>query len=171
MTLVASELIRWEQFSEMPFYSVDQFQIDNDFKIYEDSANYWDNNDFDGSAHSWHVSQSMRLIYWLYLISTEFEFSIDIPSLHPSAEFFLVLSGKLLPLGFANSDMYIDSYQGHIVDYFRKNERITCIVSAEDIQILTYLRGEFNEEIFSRTKQGKDEISEYLNGLCKKLEV
>ncbi len=171
MTLVASELLQQEQFSEMPFYSVNQLQIDNDFKVAEDSTNYWDSNEFSRSALSWNASQSIRLLYWLYLISTEFEFPIDIPSLHPSSEFFVVLSGKLLPLGFTNSEMYIDSYQGDVVDYFHNSERITCIVSAEDIQILTYLRGEFDEEVFPRSKQGKEEISEYLNELCKKLEV
>ncbi len=184
MIFAASEFVRQEKFSEKPFYSVKQLKIDNDLQKIEDTSNYWETtNNSDIFAFSWNSLQSIRvdlpenldsiirLMWSLYINNLENEYPIDFPSSHSSGEYFAVLSSKLIPLGFTNSEMYIDSYHGHVVDYFYKNERITCIVSAEDVQILTYLRGEFGEKVFARTKQGKEDVSEYMSRLCKNLEV
>ena len=184
MTFAASDLVQQEQFSEKPFYSVRQLKIDSGLKNNEDFSNTWGtSNEFDIYAFSWNALQStcvdlseilnlrIRLMWLLHIKSLENEYPIDLPSSHSSGEYFAVISSNLIPLGFTSSEMYSDSYHGRVIDYFYKNERITCIVSAEDVQILTYLRGEFDEKVFARTKQGKEDITEYMNGLCKNLEV
>ena len=184
MNFAASNLVQQEQFSEKPFYSVKQLKIDNDLQSSEDRFNNWvPSNDSDIFAFFWNALQStrvdlseilnrrIRLMWLLYINSLEDEYPIDIPSSYSPGEFFAVLSSKLIPLGFTDSEIYSDSYHGRVIDYFYEKERITCIVSSEHVQILTYLRGEFDEKVFARTKQGKEEISEYIDGLCKKLEV
>jgi len=75
------------------------------------------------------------------------------------------LSGILLPKHFERTEMYLDRFSGCIVDFFLSEERITCIVSAEEIQVLSYLNRELKEQIFERTKQAKIEIEVYVNGL------
>ena len=183
MNFAASDLVQQEQFSEKPFYSVKQLKIDNDLQYSEDYFSNWvTSNDSDNFAFFWNALQSTRVdlseipnrrirLMWLLYINSLDEYPIDIPSSYSPGEFFAVLSSKLIPLGFTNSEMYSDSYHGRVMDYFYKKERITCIVSSEDVQVLTYLRGDFDDKVFARTKQGKEDIAEYMNGLCKNLEV
>ena len=84
---------------------------------------------------------------------------------------FSMLSEFLNPLGFTRSKTYTDPYNGNVVDFFLKRERITCIVSSDEIQVLSYIQGSFSEKVFNPTSQSTFDISEHMQKLCKNLEV
>ena len=79
----------------------------------------------------------------------------DINSTEKSKEFFELIFGILKQLAFLKSDEYEDPLGGNVIDYFRDNERITCIVSSQRIQILSYIQGNFKEWNFVRMEIDK----------------
>ena len=103
-----------------------------------------------------------RLIQWLSSYAFENIQNFDFPSTNSPDDYYSILSSILLPRGFERTEMYIDQFNGHVVDFFSDEERITCIVSAEEIQILSFLKGEFGERMFERTKQTKTELDVYV---------
>ena len=91
---------------------------------------------------------------------------IDEVSLHDTAlEYFAILSDHLKPLSFSMSEEYGDVLGGRVTDYFRGDERITCVVSMPHVQVLSFLHGAFKDEIFDRLAPIKPALVEYLEGL------
>ena len=80
-------------------------------------------------------------------------------------EYFTIFSNCLRPRSFSTSDEYDDPLGGRVTDYFRDDERLTCIVSASHVQVLSFLRGTFQEKIFDRKATIKLSLVEYLEGL------
>ena len=80
-------------------------------------------------------------------------------------EYYSVLSSVLTPKGFERTEVYIDQFEGQVVDYFFNEERMTCIVSIEDVQILSFLRGRFGERLLKRTKGSVAELRVYVADL------
>lgn len=85
-------------------------------------------------------------------------------------DYFVALSDLLSPLAFSSSDEYEDSYGDHIVDWFREEERISCIVSSQVIQVLSYIDETIQEQVFERTILAKRDLIEYLKELLTGLE-
>ena len=106
-----------------------------------------------------------QIIQWLSLYAFENYKNIGFPSINSPEDYYSILSGILLPKQFERTDMYLDRFNGCVVDFFLSEERITCIVSAEEIQVLSFLNREFKEQIFERTKQAKVEIEAYVISL------
>ena len=90
---------------------------------------------------------------------------MNITSRNAPDDYYSIVSSRLFPKGFEKTDLYVDQLNGHVVDYFLNEERITCIVSAEEIQILSFLNEEFGEQVFERTKQAKVKLEEYITRL------
>lgn len=103
--------------------------------------------------------------------TNEFPFAVEVGFFHLFDEHISNLSNNLIPLGFRRSEAFTDPYDGKVVDFFLERERITCIVSAEDIQILSYIQGNFSEKVFALASQSKFDISEYMQNLCNNLEA
>ena len=82
-----------------------------------------------------------------------------------SLDYFAILSDRLNPLSFTSSEEYEDVFGGRIVDYFRDKERITCIVSMDHVQILSYINGAISDRLFKRTDNSKLIIIEYFEEL------
>ena len=80
-------------------------------------------------------------------------------------EYYSILSSVLAPKGFERTEVYIDQFEGQVVDYFFNEERMTCIVSIEDVQILSFLRGRFGERSLKRTKESVAELRVYVADL------
>ena len=106
-----------------------------------------------------------QLIQWLSLYVFENHDIFDFPSLNSPDDYYSIASSVLFPKGFERTEMYVDQFNGRVVDYFLNNERVTCIVSAEEIQILSFLNGDFAEHVFERTRQAKDQLEVYINSL------
>ncbi len=106
-----------------------------------------------------------RLIKLLSLYISQSQENLDFPSFQLPESYFSILSGILLPRGFEATEVYLDKFSGFVVDYFSNEERVTCIVSAAEVQILAFLRGEFKERIFERTRQSKVKLEEFVIGL------
>ena len=82
-----------------------------------------------------------------------------------SQEYFEILSDILKPFSFSISDLYEDPYGGKVADYFKGKERISCIVSIQHVQILSFLDDVFKEKVFERSGEVKLEISKYVESL------
>ena len=80
-------------------------------------------------------------------------------------EYFTILADCLKPKSFSTSDEYEDPLGGKVTDYFRGDERITCIVSVPHVQVLSFLQGSFQERVFDRKAANKPTLVEYLEGL------
>ena len=85
----------------------------------------------------------------------------------PVGEYFSIIYKKLRPLGFTDSEMYTDSFLGFVVDFnlfhSSSGERVTCIISDNDIQILTYIKETFDEKIIVRDKNAKQNMTDFIN--------
>lgn len=91
---------------------------------------------------------------------------LDAISLHEtSREYYAILSDFLVPLSFSMSDEYEDVFGGKVIDYFRENERVSCIVSIQHVQVLSFLGGNFKEKIFERSGTTKRTVFEYMEKL------
>lgn len=106
-----------------------------------------------------------QIIQWLSLYAFENYKNLGFPSINSPEDYYSILSSILLPKHFERTDMYLDRFNGCVVDFFLSDERITCIVSAEEIQVLSFLNRQFKEQIFERTKQAKAEIEVYVISL------
>ncbi len=182
MISVMSKSIRQEQFSPQSNYSVGELKIkggsQTKYEVIKRSNllrfidALWE---FEENLLEVQTSriQLARLIAYSSITENpkKFPFAIDIGFFYLFDEHISNLSNYLIPLGFTRSETYTDPYDGKVVDFFFKQERITCIVSEEDIQILSYVRGSFSEKVFALTSQSKFDISEYMQNLCKNLEV
>lgn len=82
-----------------------------------------------------------------------------------SLDYFAILLDNLIPLSFLSSEEYEDVFGGRVVDYFRGVERISCIVSMEHVQILSFVNNVFGEKIFERVITSKPAIVKYLEDL------
>ena len=89
----------------------------------------------------------------------------DINLTEKSEEYFELIFDTLKQLSFSKSDEYEDSLGGIVIDYFKDNERITCIVSSQRIQILSYIQGIFKEWISERIEINKRDIENYMENL------
>ena len=79
--------------------------------------------------------------------------------------FFDVISNTLEQHLFWRSDEYEDKLGARVVEYFRDDERITCIVSTRYIQILSYVQGEFGEWVKDRASTCKTDVIEHIENL------
>lgn len=82
-----------------------------------------------------------------------------------SLEHFAILSGILTPSSFSMSGMYEDLYGGKVIDYLKGDERVSCIVSMNHVQILSFLGDVFKEKIFQHSGEVKLEVAEYMEFL------
>ena len=80
-------------------------------------------------------------------------------------EYFAILSGHLKPLSFSMSEEYRDPLGARVVDCFRGGERISCIVSAERLQVLSFLKNKFHDQVFEKSEKSKLRLVEYLHSL------
>ncbi len=80
-------------------------------------------------------------------------------------EYRAILSEILTPLSFSMADSYEDAFGGKVLDCFRSAERITCIISSQCIQVLSFLDGTFNDKTFKRSGETKVDIFKYVEGL------
>ncbi len=57
-----------------------------------------------------------------------------------------------------------------MIDCHRGNERISCVVSGERVQLLSYLNDRFDEKVFELIEKEKPSLFEYLDSLpCGKM--
>lgn len=92
--------------------------------------------------------------------------NIDRISFNDTAhEYFTILADCLKPKSFSRSEEYEDPLGGKVTDYFRDEERITCIVSLPHVQVLSFLQGTFHDQVFDRKAATKPSLVEYLEGL------
>ena len=108
-----------------------------------------------------------QLLWWsVYASETEFQnlsqTGNEISLKRASHEYFAILSSNLAPFGFSESNEYQDSFGGRVIDYYSNDERVTCIVSTLQVQILSFLKGVFNEKVFDRSGSEKLNIIEYI---------
>ncbi len=98
--------------------------------------------------------------------SLKIQQNIDEISLYiTSQEYFVILLDILKPFSFSISDLYEDPYGGKVADYFKGKERVSCIVSIQHVQILSFLDDVFKEKVFERSGEVKLEISKYVESL------
>lgn len=75
------------------------------------------------------------------------------------------LSDILSGANFQGSEPYVDQHGGLIVDYFRDSDRITLAFSAEDIQVLTYIKEQFANKVFTPIKTSQLDVRNFLDNL------
>ena len=80
-------------------------------------------------------------------------------------EYFAIISEHVKPFAFSVSEEYEDLLGGRVIDHYRENERISCIVSRERIQVLSYLGDAFFERVFDRCEEAKLFMLGYLESL------
>ena len=76
-----------------------------------------------------------------------------------------MLSNRLFPLGFSASNEYSDIFGARVIDYFRDNNRITCIVSSDQVQILSFLGDIFDEKALVQSNQTEAKLIQYIQTL------
>lgn len=82
-----------------------------------------------------------------------------------AVEIFAILCDCITPLSFTKSEVYEDQFGGIVIDFYERDNRITCIVSEQCVQILSCLNDKIQEQIFQRSSaRVKLEIFEYLKG-------
>ena len=117
-------------------------------------------------GHMIRTSSSRPIILSLAISLSTVRQYIDEVSLHDTAlEYFAILADYLEPLSFSMSEEYEDVLGGRVTDYFRGDERITCVVSMSDVQVLSFLQGAFKDDVFDRSESIKTALVEYLEGL------
>ena len=79
-----------------------------------------------------------------------------------SWQYFSVLSDLLIPLSFSPSEEYVDVFGGRVVDYFRGVERVSCIISMKDVQVLSFINDSFGDKTFEHADSAKLDILRYL---------
>ena len=67
--------------------------------------------------------------------------------------------------GFQNSDPYVDQQGGLIVDYFRGPDRVTLVFSFEGVHVLTYVKDQFVERLFSPLDTSQLDVRNFLDNL------
>ena len=90
---------------------------------------------------------------------------VDVNLVLSSNFFFDVISNTLEQHSFWRSDEYEDKLGARVVEYFRDDERITCIVSTRYIQILSYIQGEFGEWVKERASAYRTDIIGHIENL------
>ena len=80
-------------------------------------------------------------------------------------EYFSVIADALLQRGFERTTPYRDVFGSWIADYFRVEERITCAVSPDRIQLLSYLNESIEDKRFDREPASKHRLIGYLEDL------
>ena len=78
---------------------------------------------------------------------------------------FAILSDYLIPRKFTESGEYFDQLGGRVIDYFLDKSRITCIVSHDQVQILSYLEEKIRDKVIYLSDNTENNISEYLDCL------
>ena len=117
-------------------------------------------------AHMLRASSNRPIVLSLAISLSTMRQCIDEVSLHDAVlAYFAILADHLKPLSFSISDEYEDVLGGRVTDYFRGDERITCVVSMPHVQVLSFLHGTFKDEIFDRSAPIKTALVEYLEGL------
>ena len=75
------------------------------------------------------------------------------------------LSKQLNLLGFSECMEYEDVLGGFVVDFYRDSERITCIVSSESIQILSYINDSIASQEFIHEESTVETALEHVRTL------
>lgn len=79
--------------------------------------------------------------------------------------FFDMLQESLSHYGFSEHIEYVDVLGGLVVDSYHGIDRITCIVSFESIQVLSYINDAIASEEFLSNNEGSVQAIEYLRTL------
>ena len=162
MTLPVSGNVYLSDFSGEPYYSVDQPPITSEDRDSNDqSKNYLTNDDIKAiltfiasNPHSISYEQIVRLSS---LVSDS--------KLKRATEFFSMLSTHLFPLGFSASNEYSDIFGARVIDFFKDSNRITCIVSSEQVQIISFLGDIFDEKSLVQSNQTESKLIQYIQTL------
>ena len=162
MTLLVSDNVYLDDFSGEPYYSVDQPPITSEDRDSNDqSKNYLTNDDIntiltfiESNPPSISYEQIVRLSS---LVSDS--------KLKRATEYFSMFSTHLVPLGFSASNGYSDIFGARVIDYFKDNNRITCIVSSEQVQILSFLGDVFDEKALVQSNQTEAKLIQYIQTL------
>lgn len=75
------------------------------------------------------------------------------------------LKESLSRYGFKEHIEYVDALGGLVLDAYRGNERITCIVSPESLQVLSYVNESITSTEFTRNRDDSLKAMEYLRTL------
>ena len=172
------------QASNEAIFSVVSIPADQDNSYWTPSFNWEDDTGIETSLIDYFrsiapvclskLSHDKNTYYWLnkivgYSLLTDYpkvQRNHDKVTLYEAAlDYFAILSDHLNPLSFMSSDEYEDVFGGRVVDYFKDKERITCIVSKDQVQILSYINGVISDRLFKRTDKTKLIIIEYVEEL------
>ena len=80
-------------------------------------------------------------------------------------EFFVIMAEILEARQFASTENYKDVLGSWIADYFRGEERITCAVSRECVQVLSFLGNVLDDKRFELSSGAKESVVRYLEEL------
>ena len=80
-------------------------------------------------------------------------------------EFFVIMAEILEARQFASTENYKDVFGSWIADYFRGDERITCAVSGECVQVLSFLDDNLDDMRFELSGGAKESLVRYLEEL------
>ena len=80
-------------------------------------------------------------------------------------EFFVIMADILEARQFASTENYKDVFGSRIADYFRGDERITCAVSRECVQVLSFLDDNLDDMRFELSDGAKESLVRYLEEL------
>ena len=72
---------------------------------------------------------------------------------------------KVTPNGFSEHIEYVDVLGGHVIDSYRGNDRITCIVSRDLVQVLSYIDDCIESKEFTIRDGTVLETMEYISKL------
>ena len=137
-----------------PNYSKDSFRL-----IIENLYKNWNNrNKAHHSLHRWVRLFATRIPEVQKILD---EFALD----EVSAEYFAILSDFLVPLSFSMSDEYEDVYGGKVMDFYRGTDRVSCIISIQNIHILSFINESFEDELFERSGVVKKRVVQYVENL------
>ena len=80
-------------------------------------------------------------------------------------EYRAILEEILEPCGFSGSESYEDRFGGSVLDFFREADRVSCIISDSNIQLLSYIDNTFNGIVIERGAIAKLEAIEFVEQL------
>ena len=80
-------------------------------------------------------------------------------------KYWTTINDILLDNHFKGPGYYLDQKGGLVVDYFRGNDRITLVFSDESVQLLTHVKGEFLDKLFSPAQSSRIAVRDFLDGL------
>ena len=108
------------------------------------------------------VWRSIALIDHLPRIQME----LDEYGAHATAmQYFVIVTEILESRQFASTENYRDVFGSWVADYFRGEERITCAVSRECVQVLSFLDDNLDDMRFELSDGAKESLVRYLEEL------